>query len=336
MIRSPYKVKKNFSNFKNLNSNKLINLYKKLYLCRYVEELIQREYPKQIMKTPTHLGIGQEAISVGVCENLNKNDSIFCHHRSHLPYISLGGNIYKLFAELLGKKDGTSGGKGGSVHLTDRKKGYVASTAILGQSLGLAVGAGLANKFKKNKNISVAFFGNSSLEEGIAYEVLNFSSIKNIPVLFVYENNFYSTEMPNFKGDMKRVNYKKIINSLGIKYIKINGNDISQIYNQMKKVVTYIKRNIRPVFIEFITYRWLEHCGPYYDYEQNRNYRSKKELEHWMNLCPIKNYKQYLEKRFKKINLKNIERKIRNKVEKDYIKALYAKKPEKNELKKNV
>lgn len=336
MIKSPYKLSKTFKKFDKFKLNFLKKIYSNLFLCRYVEELIQKQYPNQKMKTPTHLGIGQEAISVGVCSNLNKNDSIFCHHRSHLPYIAVGGNVYKLFCELLGKKDGTSGGKGGSVHLTDKKKGYLGSTAILAQSLGLSVGAGLANKIKKNKNISVSFFGNSSLEEGVAYEVLNFASLKNIPTLFVYENNFYSTEMPNFKGYMQNVDYKKIISSLNIEYYKIDGNDVSEVYMKIKEVLKKIKKDSKPIFIEFITYRWLEHCGPYYDYEQNRNYRSKKEIDYWKKSCPVLNFRRYIKKRFTNIDLAKLEEKISKKVDQDFMKASKSELPMKSEVFKNV
>lgn len=336
MIKSPFKTKKKFIKFKKFKLNFLKKIYQNLFLCRYAESIIQREYPKQQMKTPTHLGIGQEAISVGVCSNLFKKDNIFCHHRSHLPFIASGGNVYRLFCELLGKKNGTSGGKGGSVHLTDQKKGYFGSTAILGQSLGLAVGAGLANKIKKNKNISVAFFGNSSLEEGIAYEVLNFASLENIPTLFIYENNFYATEKPSNKGYMKKLNYQKIINALGIKYMKVDGNDVSEVYLQTKKMIEYMNKNSKPGFIEFITYRWLEHCGPYYDFQQNRDFRSKKEFEHWKKACPINNFRKYLKKRFKNLKIEKLENNIIKKTENSYKKAVRSNKPLKQDLLRNV
>ena len=336
MIKSPYNLNKTYRKFNNFNLNFLKKIYSNLFLCRYVEELIRKEYPNQKMKTPTHLGIGQEAISVGVCSNLKKFDTIFCHHRSHLPFIAAGGNIYKLFCELMGKKNGTSGGKGGSVHLSDKKKGYLGSTAILAQSLGLSVGAGLANKIKKNKNVSVSFFGNSSLEEGVAYEVLNFASLKKIPTLFIYENNFYSTEMPNFKGYMQNVDYKKIISSLNIEYYKIDGNDVSEVYMKTKEVLKKIKKDSRPIFIEFITYRWLEHCGPYYDYEQNRNYRLKKEIDYWKKSCPVLNFRRYIKKRFMNTDLAKLENKISKKIDKDFMKASKSELPKKSEVFINV
>jgi TPP-dependent pyruvate/acetoin dehydrogenase alpha subunit len=336
MIKSPYKLKKNYKKFLKKNNNFLVKVYKNLYLCRYTEEFIREVYPEKNMKTPTHLGIGQEAIAVGVCLNLKNNDNVYCHHRSHLPFIALEGNIYKLFCELMGKKNGTSGGKGGSVHLCLKGKINYNSTAILGQSMALAVGAGLAHKLKKKKNISVSFFGNASLEEGISYEVLNFSSLKNIPTLFVYENNFYSTEMPNYKGYLKKINYKKIINSLGIKYLKVDGNNIAEVYTATQKAINYIREKSKPVFIEFITYRWLEHCGPYYDHELGRNYRDKKEVLIWQNACPVKNFKNYIKKNINIKKITTLENKIKKIVKMNYFKSLKSQSPTKFDLLKNV
>ena len=189
----------------------------------------------------------------------------------------------------MGKKNGSSGGKGGSVHLCSRSNGFYGSTAILGQAIGLAAGAGLAFKLKKKKNISVAFFGNSSLEEGLSFETLNFCSLKNIPTLFVYENNFYSTEMPNYKGDMKNFNPQKIVKGLGIRYLKVDGNNISDVLFKSKICDRLYKKNSRPVFIEFITYRWLEHCGPYYDYALKKD-----TIEQKKKSCIGRNFAQLL------------------------------------------
>lgn len=336
MIKSQYNSKKNFSKFNKFNNDFLIKIYKNLYLCRNVEELIKDFYPKNKMRTPTHLGIGQEAISVGLSLNLNANDRIFCHHRSHLPFIAIGGSIYKLFCELMGKKNGTSGGKGGSVHLCSSKNIHFTSTAILGQSLGLAVGAGLALKINKKKNISVAIFGNASLEEGIAYEVLNFACLKKIPTLFIYENNFYSTEMPYYKGYLKQINYEKIISSLRIKYLKVDGNNVSDVYLKINEAVRYIKKKSAPIFIEFLTYRWLEHCGPFYDYDLKRNYRTKNEIDHWKKSCPVKNFRNYLVNRIDHKRVEDIEKRVNKFINLNFKNALNSKTPNKNDLLKNV
>lgn len=336
MIISSYSQKNKFFKFKNFKNDKLMEIYKSLYMQRKTEEKIREKHFLQNMKTPIHFGIGQEAISTGVCLNLSKKDTVFSHHRSHLPYLAKGGSVYGLFSELMGKKTGCSGGKGGSVHLTSRKQGFIGSTAILGQSLGLAVGSALAHKIKKKKNISVAFFGNSSLEEGAAYEALNFSRLKNVPTLFVFENNFYSTEMPNYRGYMKNINYKNIIEALDIKYEKVDGNNIAETYSQSQKAIKYIKKNLKPYFIEFETYRWLEHCGPFYDHEQKRNYRSIEELNYWKKLCPIKNFKKFLISKGLEKKIVSNEKKINNFIDKQYQMSLASEAPNKKNLFTNV
>ncbi len=336
MIKSPFNRNKKFNKFNKFETSYLIKIYTNLFLNRVTEEIIQKNYSKGYMKTPTHLGIGQEAVSTGVCMNLKKNDYVFSHHRSHLPYIALGGNLYSLFCELMGKKNGVSGGKGGSVHLNINKKIKYASVAILGEPLGLAVGSGLAFKYKKKKNISCVFFGNATLEEGISYETLSFASLKKIPTLFVYENNFYSTEMSYDKRLNNCVDYKKLLESLNIPYLRVDGNNISETYTVSKKIIKYIRDNSKPFFIEFITYRWLEHCGPYYDYNMRRNYRSKKEIEHWKEACPIKNFRKFIIKKYEKKYIEILEKKIINKVTENFQKALNSDPPNKDSIYTNV
>ena len=128
----------------------------------------------------------------------------------------------------------------------------------------------------------------------------------------------------------------KIIKSLGIKYFKVDGNNISEVYDKSLKAIDYIRQSSRPVFIEFITYRWLEHCGPFYDVEQGRNYRKNDEVEHWKKACPVNNYKKKL---IKKLSLKKIlyiENSVKKIVDNSYLKATKAKYPTKKDLYKNV
>jgi len=174
------------------------------------------------------------------------------------------------------------------------------------------------------------------LEEGSAYEALNFARLENIPVLFVYENNFYSTEMPTYRNYMEMDNYKKIVKSLNIKYKKIDGNNVADTYLQSGEVIKYIRKNLKPCFIEFITYRWLENCGPYYDYEQKKNYRKKEEIEHWKKACPVKNFKNFLTSCGLIKNVILIEKKIISKINNDYLKSIKSKFPKINDLYKNI
>ena len=164
-----------------------------MLLIRRVEEEIVKRYPKQQMRLPVHLSIGQEAIAVGVCHHLRKSDSVFSTHRCHAHYIAKGGNLVKMALELHGKVGGCMDGRGGSMHLMDTDVN-VMSIPIVASAIPLAVGAALANKIDGNGNIVVCFFGDAAVEEGVFHESLNFASLMQLPIIFVCENNQYSVD----------------------------------------------------------------------------------------------------------------------------------------------
>jgi len=264
-----------------------IVLYEKLLLLRHVEEIIAEHYKKGEIRTPVHFGTGQEAIAVGICHALQLEDVVFSHHRSHNAYLAKGGNLDRLIAELYGRQTGCSEGRGGSVHLTDRDAGVVATSAILGQIVPVAVGSALSFKMDNKKNVAVVFFGDGAFGEGVIYESLNFASLKKLKVIFVCENNYYSTETI-LEDHIAEGTLLNKVESFGIKSYQVNGNDVASVYKTTLEAKAYCEKNSGPVFIECLTYRWKEHVGPYYDYELNRDFRSKAELEAWFDKCPIK------------------------------------------------
>ncbi len=168
----------------------LIKVYCQMQKIRLFEEKIVQLYPQQQMRTPVHLCIGQEAIAAGVCQFLKKEDFCFSNHRCHGHYIAKGMSLSSIMAELYGKSTGCCAGKGGSMHLVDPENGILATTAIVGGGIPLAVGAALSLKMKKRKNIVAVFFGDGAVDQGVFYESLNFAALKKLPVLFVCENNF--------------------------------------------------------------------------------------------------------------------------------------------------
>jgi len=173
---------------KNLDIKKLfLNILK----IRILEETISENYQKQKMRCPIHLSIGQEAIAAGICQNLNDKDQVISNHRCHAHYLAKGGSVKKMIAELHGSPDGCSGGRGGSMHLFDEKKGVLTSVPIVSSSIPVGVGAALYFKYLNKKNISVIFFGDAAIEEGVFYESLNYAKLLSLPVLFVCENNFF-------------------------------------------------------------------------------------------------------------------------------------------------
>ena len=268
--------------------NLYIDLLESMLRMRYFEEYVSEIYSNGLIRTPVHLGIGQEAIAAGVLLNKSPTDVVFSHHRCHNHFIGCGGNLNQLAAELLGKSDGVSGGRGGSVHLVDRDNGFLGSTAIMGESVSLAVGAGFGLKHLNKDAVSIVFFGDGAMDEGVVWESANFAAIHNIPVLFVCENNSYSAESTLNLRMLQGTSYTSRFNSLGIKTFSLDGNNVLDVYHTIKTVFSDIRSISIPYFIEFKTYRWKEHVGPNEDLFKNRAYRSEKELEYWKNRCPIK------------------------------------------------
>ena len=177
----------------NIDPNIERSLYQTMLRIRLVEEQIIHYYPGQEMKCPCHLCIGQEAICTGVCAHLGVSDYLFGTYRGHGFYLAKGGDLKKMIAELYGKRTGITRGKGGSMQLVAPEVGILCMSAIVGATIPMAVGAALAQKLRKTKNVSVVFFGDGATEEGVFHESLNFASLKKLPVLFICENNFTHT-----------------------------------------------------------------------------------------------------------------------------------------------
>ena len=273
-----------------------INYYilwlKKMLTIRLVEDKLA--YHKKIgdIKGPVHLGAGQEAIAVGVSHNLKKNDQVFGAHRSHAHLIALGSNIRKLFAEILGRSTGHSKGMGGSMHLQDIKSGFYGSVPIVSGTIPIAVGAALASKIEHRKSISVAYFGDGAVEEGVFHESLNLAKVLNCPVLFICENNLFSSHMHiSERQPFNSVSRFAIAN--GINYRTIDGNNIIQCVNAAKEMINLSRDLLTPTFIEAITFRHYGHVDWREDIDVGVN-RSKKDLEIWKNRDPIKRLKNLL------------------------------------------
>ena len=167
-------------------------LYYEMIRIRRIEECISQKYKEQEMRCPIHLSIGQEAIPVGICQNLTKKDKIVTAHRSHAHYLAKGGDLKSMISELHGRETGCAEGKGGSMHLIDLKAGVMAAVPIVGSTIPIGVGISWGIKLKKQNNILVIFFGDGATEEGVFQESLDFASLHNLPVLFVCENNDFS------------------------------------------------------------------------------------------------------------------------------------------------
>lgn len=271
---------------KNLKKRFLVEMLR----IRTAEDKIVEVYSQQMMRTPTHLSIGQEAVAVGVCRALSKDDQVFSGHRCHAHYLARGGDLNAFFAELCGRQTGSNGGRIGSAHLTDEKWGLYASP-ILGAMIPVAVGAAMAFKMDKSQRIAVAFLGDAAIEEGVFAESLNFAVVKMLPVLFVCENNLYSTNSPLKVRQPPSPIYKRV-SIPELPAVQIDGNDVEKVYQTAAQAISQCRLGQGPAFIECLTYRIREHVGPLMDYD--KGYRSRSEVESWMKKCPVARYRKRL------------------------------------------
>lgn len=255
---------------------------------RLVEESIANKYSEQKMRCPTHLSIGQEAIAVGVCANLTSQDQVLSTHRAHAHYLAKGGCLNSMMAEIYGKASGCSKGMGGSMHLIDTSVGFMGSTAIVGNTIPVAVGLALEKKLTHKKSIACVFFGDGATEEGAFYESVNFAIIHSLPILFICENNLYSVYSGlEVRQPVDRKIYK-MARAMGISAQHGNGNDVEEVARKVKQAKTMIMKSGGPQFLEFDTYRWREHCGPNFD--NNIGYREESEFLKWKKKDPLKNF----------------------------------------------
>lgn len=267
-------------------------LFKSVLRIRTVEETIALKYTENKMRCPTHLSIGQEAVPVAISAFLENTDFAVSTHRGHAHYLSKGGDLNAMIAEIYGKSTGCSRGRGGSMHLIDKEVGFMGTSAIVGNSIPIGVGLALSNELKNNSQISVVYLGDGAVEEGVFYESVNFAVVRNLRVLFVCENNLYSVYSPLSVRQPKNRKISKMVESFGIDVDICDGNDLEECFKVAKRTTKYVRENCKPYFLEFFTYRHREHCGPNFD--NNLGYRSEEEFNRWKLKDPLDSYKKFL------------------------------------------
>ncbi len=270
-----------------MNKSKLRNkIYRSLYKIRRVEEEIARVYHTNKIKSPIHLSIGQEAVSVGVCEALRGDDVVFGTYRSHAVYLAKGGDLKGMIAELYGKVTGVAKGKGGSMHLVDTAHGVMGTSAVVGTTIANAIGYAYALKYQKKDLVVVSFFGDGAADEGVFHESLNFAALKKLPVIFICENNFYAIHTHQHRRQANPNIWQRAA-SYGIQSERIDDSDPFIIYQRVSRAVKAIRTKDRgPFFLECLTYRWKEHVGPGDDF--HLGYRTEKERERWVKNDHVK------------------------------------------------
>ena len=267
-----------------LLDNRETALFRHMLRIRRIEEAIADHYPEQEMRTPVHLCVGQEATPVGVSEHLSVRDKVMSGHRSHGHYLAKGGDLRAMLSEIYGRETGCSRGKGGSQHLIDLDSGFLGSAPILASTLSIGVGVAWALKQQGTDEIVVVYFGDAATEEGVFHESVSFAALHNLPVIFVCENNLYSTH-----SDLSVRQPARPISDMALAYgipgITCDGNDVLSVSEVAAEAVSRARMGLGPSLLVCETYRWLEHVGPGSDLELG--YRSAEELERWKSRDPL-------------------------------------------------
>jgi len=316
----------------------LKRLYQTMIRIRLCEESLVQPILNGEVRCPVHLYSGEEAIAAGVCAALKKQDYIFSTHRSHGHYLAKGGHMNSLLAEIYGKESGCSSGRGGSMHIIDPKNGMMGSAPIVAGTISLAVGAALASSIRKEKRVTVSFFGDGAAGEGVLYESLNFASLRKLPIIFACENNFYSTHLPIEECRVNDTIFK-IGMPFCIESYRVDGNNVLQVYETAKEAANKCRRGHGPIFLEFTTYRQRGHVGPDDNIQgSHTDIRPGEEVARWQRKDPIIKFERFLSKNTI-INREDME-KIWKQAEKEVRDALLSAHnspyPKKGELTKHV
>jgi len=264
----------------------LIQALKDMVHIRLVEEVIADMVEAKEVMCPAHLAIGQEAVAVGVAAYLRKSDRAFGGHRSHSHYLAMGGDTRKLFAEVLGKYTGCSHGFGGSMHLFAQEVGFYGSVPIVAGTVPIAVGAAMAAKFDGKGDVAVAFFGDGACEEGVFHECLNMAASMQLPVIFVIENNLFSSHLDiHLRQPTDRI--ARFADAACMANATVDGNDVVAVMRASEKLIGAARADNKPALLEAITYRWRGHVGHREDQDVGLR-RAPEELAAWKLRDPVK------------------------------------------------
>jgi pyruvate dehydrogenase E1 component alpha subunit len=254
---------------------------------RHFEQRVYYLFLEGLIPGTIHLYTGQEAVAVGVCSSLRRDDFIVSTHRPHGHYIAKGGQINKLMAELFGKKTGCCKGKGGSMHVCDFDAGMPPAIAIVGANVPIAVGMALAFKMKGTDQVVACFFGDGAINQGMWHEGVNIAAIWKLPIILVCENNLYAASTHVTKVMLK--NIVERAGAYGIPGQTVDGNDVTAVYGKACKAIERARKGEGPALIECLTYRHGGHSR-----SDPATYRPKEEVEEWLRRDPISRFKNKL------------------------------------------
>lgn len=314
----------------------LLDLFYKMYRIRLIEEAVASRYSEDQMKTPVHLAIGQEAVAVGTAQILNHQDLVYCSHRTHAVYLAKGGDLNAMFAEFHCRTTGCCGSRAGSMHIIDKKVGMAGSSAIVGGAIPIATGFALSAQLKQEDRLSAVYFGDAAVEEGAAWESMNFAALRKLPMLYICENNFYSVCSPLHYRQPENVKIHKKAEGFGLTVECIDGNNVLAVYEAAQRSAEHIRNGKGPIFIEAITYRWLGHHGN--EDDSNSGYRTPEELNDWKKHDPVAMLRQVLTEDFSipENTFEEYKNQILDETNKAFDFALSSPRPTREDLMKHV
>jgi pyruvate dehydrogenase E1 component alpha subunit len=275
------------------SNEELVGLLEKMLVIREFETTVQKHFAEGEIPGFVHLYLGEEAVGVGACSALGKEDYITSTHRGHGHLLARGGDIKKMMAEIFGKATGYNKGKGGSMHIADVSLGILGANGIVGAGLPIAAGAGITSQILDEDSVTICFFGDGASNRGTFHEAINMASVWNLPVVFVCENNMYAISMPQYRADgRKGQNIKDVSDravAYGISGVTVDGNDVMAVREAVVEAVKKARAGGGPSLVECKTYRHRGH------FEGDPTvYRSDEELEQWKKKDPIDRFVKVL------------------------------------------
>ena len=310
-----------------------LRIYRQMLKIRVFEENVNELYTSAKMPGLAHLYIGQEAVAVGVCEAIQRDDYITSTHRGHGHCLAKGAKLDRMFAELLGKETGYCRGKGGSMHIADQDTGNLGANAIVGGSTAIAAGAALSSKMRGTSQIAVCFFGEGALGQGLLYEAMNMAQLWKLPVIYVCENNLYNEY--THQSESTAGGMKARAEAFGMHAKEIDGQDVRVVYPTMLGLAERARRGRGPAFLLCQTYRYHgHHVG-----DIDRAYRSREEERKWKTKHdPLQLLARWLTKAklTDSEQLEHIEKEVRSEVTAALEVALNAPYPDPSEVNMHV
>jgi acetoin:2,6-dichlorophenolindophenol oxidoreductase subunit alpha len=264
------------------NVSSAAEMYARMALIRNFEQAAYRAYERNELEGTIHASIGQEAVAVGVAAALREDDKMLSHHRGHGHALAKGVNPKRLMAELFGRAEGVCGGKGGSMHVTDVKSGFLGSLAVVGSSIPLAVGVALAARRAGRDEVCVVFFGDGGVNQGVLYEAMNLAAIWKLGVLFVCENNAYAITTPATTATAGEGVRARAL-AFGLSALRVDGQDVQEVAGATRTLLAEARAG-QPGLLECLTYRFLGHSRS--DPAHGR-YRTRAEVERWQGRDPL-------------------------------------------------